>query len=232
VGQSLPITYQFDNANRLTQVAQGSATLGFGYDAANRRTSVTLPNGIVGTLGFDNVDSLTSISYDGTAHVADATYVYDAAGRKTSASGTLVRPIADAVLSAATYDAGNRLSGVGSGALAYDGNGNLTSSSGTAASAFTWNARNQLVATSNGSTFSYDALGRMVARTTGGVTNNYTYDGWSQILANGMSTLPAPGLDEVYAQITAGSAVSYLKDGSGSVAALTNAAQTTVTGYS
>jgi RHS repeat-associated protein len=232
VGQSQPTIYHFDNANRLTQVAQGSTTLGFGYDAANRRTTVTLPNGIVGAFGFDNANELTSISYDGTAHVADATYGYDAAGRRTSASGTLVRPMVDAVLSAATYDAGNRLSGVGSGTMAYDGNGNLTSSSGTAANAFTWNARNQLVATSNGSTFTYDALGRMVARTTGGVTNNYTYDGWSQILANGMSTLRGPGLDEAYAQITAGTAVSYLKDASGSVAVLTNAAQSTVTGYS
>ncbi len=67
-----------------------------------------------------------------------------------------------------------------------------------------------------------------VARTTGGVTNNYTYDGSSQILANGMSTLRAPGLDEAYAQITAGTAVSYLRDANGSVAALTNAAQATV----
>jgi len=64
------------------------------------------------------------------------------------------------------------------------------------------------------------------------VTSNYTYDGLSQLLASGMTTLRGAGLDEVYAQIASGTAVSYLQDGNGNVAALTSAAQATVTGYS
>jgi hypothetical protein len=42
------VNYTFDNANRLTQVAQGTVTLGFGYDTARRRTTVTFPNSIIG----------------------------------------------------------------------------------------------------------------------------------------------------------------------------------------
>jgi YD repeat-containing protein len=37
----------YDNGNRITQIAQGSATVSFAYDSGNRRTSLTLPNGIV-----------------------------------------------------------------------------------------------------------------------------------------------------------------------------------------
>jgi RHS repeat-associated protein len=231
VGQSNPITYQFDNANRLTRVAQGSFAVAFGYDAANRRTSVTLPNGIVGTFGFDNDNQLTSISYDGAAHVADASYAYDPAGRRTSATGSLVRPTVDAVLASATFDAGNHLSSIGSTNLSYDGNGNQISSPTGSAAGYTWNSRNQLIATSAGSTFRYDAIGRMVSRTTGGVTSSYTYDGLSQLVASGMTTLRGLGLDEVYGQISSGVTLGYLHDASGSVVALTDGGQSTPTTY-
>ncbi|HVB86246.1 MAG TPA: RHS repeat domain-containing protein [Candidatus Dormibacteraeota bacterium] len=33
-------------ANRLTQITQGTSTVSFAYDNANRRTSLTLPNGV------------------------------------------------------------------------------------------------------------------------------------------------------------------------------------------
>jgi YD repeat-containing protein len=39
------VNYTFDNANRLTQINQGSANVSFGYDS-DRRTSLTLPNGV------------------------------------------------------------------------------------------------------------------------------------------------------------------------------------------
>jgi YD repeat-containing protein len=37
----------YDDANRLTQITQGTSTVMIGYDAASRRTSRTLPDNIV-----------------------------------------------------------------------------------------------------------------------------------------------------------------------------------------
>jgi len=34
------------NADRLTQIAQGTSTVGFSYDNANRRSTLTLSNGV------------------------------------------------------------------------------------------------------------------------------------------------------------------------------------------
>jgi len=41
------VTYTYDIANRLGQIAQGTSTVGFTYDDANRRSTLTLPNNIV-----------------------------------------------------------------------------------------------------------------------------------------------------------------------------------------
>jgi len=38
------IVYTFDNANRLTNIQQGTSNIIIGYDDADRRTSVTYPN--------------------------------------------------------------------------------------------------------------------------------------------------------------------------------------------
>ena len=38
------VSYSYDNADRLTGIAQGSTSVALGYDDANRRTSLTLPN--------------------------------------------------------------------------------------------------------------------------------------------------------------------------------------------
>ncbi|HEY1525947.1 MAG TPA: hypothetical protein VGH51_06875 [Candidatus Angelobacter sp.] len=40
------VTYSYDNSNRLTQIAQGTSTVGFSYDTANRRLALTLINGV------------------------------------------------------------------------------------------------------------------------------------------------------------------------------------------
>src|ERR1700733_8892309 len=67
--------YQYDNANRLTQIAQGTAIVGFAYDAASRRTSVTTPT-------YDAANQLLALSYDQAgAHIGDLAYSYDQAGR-------------------------------------------------------------------------------------------------------------------------------------------------------
>jgi YD repeat-containing protein len=231
-GQPASVTYQYDIADRLIQVAQGVAVVGYAYDAANRRTGITLPNGIVGTFKYDNANQLTSISYDGSTHIADATYGYDANGRRTSAGGTLVRPILDSILTGAAYDAGNHLTAVNNGALTYDGNGNLTSMAGSGANTLTWNVRDQVVQTAQGTSLSYDALGRLISRTAGGASTNYLYDGSNQITVNGNLLLRGFGFDDLQAEVTSSGTNSVLVDGLGSIAQLSNGTQATNTWYS
>ena len=224
-GQSQPIVYSFDDSNRLTQVSQGGNVVGFGYDAADRRTSVTLPNGVAGIFGYDNDDQLTSITYDkGATHIADATYSYDAAGRRIGASGSLVRPLLDPVFASATHDPGNRLSTMDAASFTYDNSGNLTASSaGLPWSSLTWNARDQLTGTSRGSVFAYDALGRLTSRTAGSATTNYLYDRYNALTVNGDVMLRGLGTDELQAQSTSSGVVSHLTDAHGSSVMLTDA---------
>jgi YD repeat-containing protein len=46
--------YMYDSANRLQSIVQGSETVSLVYDAANRRKTLTLPNGVTVAYGFDN----------------------------------------------------------------------------------------------------------------------------------------------------------------------------------
>lgn len=72
-----------DNANRLTQIMQGTATVQFGYDAANRRTSLTLPNGVVTEDAYDAASQLVGLTYKkGATQLGNLTYEYDSAGRR------------------------------------------------------------------------------------------------------------------------------------------------------
>jgi len=57
------VTYAYDNVGRLTLIAQSSSATSFGYDIANRRTSLTLPNGVVVSYIYDNDSRLTGITY-------------------------------------------------------------------------------------------------------------------------------------------------------------------------
>ena len=57
------VTYTFDNADRLTGITQGSATVTITPDAAGRRGVVTLPNGGSMTYGYDAASRVSSIQY-------------------------------------------------------------------------------------------------------------------------------------------------------------------------
>jgi YD repeat-containing protein len=57
------VNYTDDDVNRLTQITPGAATVTIGYDNANRRTSVTLRNGVVVAYRYDAASRVTSITY-------------------------------------------------------------------------------------------------------------------------------------------------------------------------
>ena len=109
VGQP-PVNYTYDDANRLTLITQGTSNVTFGYDAASRRTSLTLPNGVSATYGYDSTSHLTSVSYQaGTNLLGNLAYVYDQAGRVVQRGGSYARTGLPSAIASATYNAANRL---------------------------------------------------------------------------------------------------------------------------
>ena len=63
-----------------------------GYDNANRRASLTLPNGVVVAYGYVAASRVTSITYtQGQTTIGNLTYTYDANGRRTSMGGSLAK---------------------------------------------------------------------------------------------------------------------------------------------
>ncbi|MGO9265480.1 MAG: hypothetical protein ACLQBA_11475 [Candidatus Binataceae bacterium] len=56
-------SYSWDVANRLLNITQGVNAVDFSYDASNRRTCLTLPNGVIATYGYDADSRLTSLTY-------------------------------------------------------------------------------------------------------------------------------------------------------------------------
>jgi len=167
-----------------------------------------LPNGIVGTYGFDSADQLTSLAYaKGSTQLGDLAYTYDAAGQRITQSGSLARLL---------------MPSNPAGSLA-----------AWASASYTWNARNQLVSTSWGnSTFAYDALGRRKSRTVNGTTTNYLYDGVNPVTVNSSLMLTGLSVDDYFARVSSGTVTSFLTDALGSTLALTDASASTTASYS
>jgi RHS repeat-associated protein len=233
-GQS-QVTYTWDNADRLTQVAQGSAIVGFTYDNANRRATLTLPNGIIATYTYDVASQLTQLSYDnGTTNVGTLTYNYDNAGRITSRAGTLFQSVLPAAVASTGYNAGNQLTQWGSASPTYDLNGNLTSD-GT--NSYTWDARNRLTALTGIASFVYDGSGRRQSLTKSGVTLTSVYDGYDpvqeqsggSVLANLLTGLR---IDERFTRTESSTTSTFLIDALGSTVALTDSSAAVQTSYS
>jgi YD repeat-containing protein len=58
------VTYGYDAANRLTSITKGTDVITLGYDNANRRTSMAMADGISVAYGYDNANRLTSVTCD------------------------------------------------------------------------------------------------------------------------------------------------------------------------
>ncbi len=226
----------YDNVNRLTSITQGSSNVSIAYDTANRRTTLTLPNGIKLSYGYDNANELTGLTYKlGSTTVGNLTYGYDKDGRIMTRGGAFDATNLPATLANTVYDADNRLTTWGSQTLSYDADGNLT---GDGTNTYTWNTRNQLTAISGGSTasFVYDALGRRESKTISSTSTNYLYDGLNlEQELNGttptVNYLTGAGIDEVFSRTDSSGSYSYLSDNLGSTLALTTSAGAIQTSY-
>jgi RHS repeat-associated protein len=237
VGGQPQVAYGYDNADRLTSITQGAQAVGFGYDNIDRQTSQTLPGGITTDYAYDNASQLTEITHKaGASTLGNLSYTYDLGGRRNSVNGSFARTALPAALSSATYDAGNRLKTWGSTALTYDNAGNLTAD-GT--QNYTWNSRGELASISGASTasFAYDAFGRRSKATIAGVATDYHYDG-ADVVQELSGTTPKAnllgglGMDQRFTRTDSTGTKSYLTDALGSTVALadqTGALQTQYT---
>ena len=229
------VSYEADDAHRLTSITKGTASVALAYDDASRRASLTYPNGVVASYTHDNANRLTGISYAlGSTMLGDVTYTHDAAGTPVTVGGSWARTGLPPALTSASYDAANRIATWGGVSSTYDLNGNLTSDG---SNSYSWNARNQLTGISGGSTagFAYDALARRRSRTVSGTTN-FLYDGLSlvQELSGGSPTanlLGGPGIDETLTRTDTGGTSTLLADALGSTSTLTSASGTVQTTY-
>jgi RHS repeat-associated protein len=201
-----------------------------GYDNANRRTSLTLPNGVVVAYGYDAASRVTSITYtQGQTTIGNLTYTYDANGRRNSMGGSLAKVNLPAAIASATYNANNQLSNWNGTTLSYDLNGNMTYDGATT---YTWDARNHLGAFGSTS-FSYDTLGRRTRNASG---TAFLYDGVNPAQELSGSTVTANlltglGVDEIFTRTDSAGTRNFLTDALGSTLALTDSAGTVQTQY-
>ena len=217
--------------------------MSFAYDIAGRRTSLTLPNGIVVEYVYDNASRVTEIRYkQGVTVIGNLTYEYDKNGSRTKIRGSFARTGIPQTISSTGYNAANQQTTFGDKTLTYDNNGNLTSIvDGSGTTLYTWNARNQLTAISGpgvNASFVYDGLGRRENKTINGSLTEFLYDGVNPVQETSGATVLANilgglGIDEFFSRsdVPADSTSHFLPDGLRSAVALTDPAGAVQTEY-
>jgi RHS repeat-associated protein len=190
------VEYAYDVLDRLAQVTTASGSVGYGYDALSRLTAVigqggttnyaydltgnltgvAMPNGVVGTLAYDQNNQLTTLGYSrGAESLSSFGYTYTPAGRRAT--------IAEASATTSfTYDnVGQLTSEVRAGSTPFsrqyqfDAAGNRTRSvvNGVATN-YSYDVNDQLLSAGTVS-FEYDARGNPIRRNDAGLLTTYTW---------------------------------------------------------
>ena len=244
-GNQAPFTFGYDSLGRPASLARPNGVAdAFGYDASGdltsrdeslagatisrfdysldpttgQRTSMTDNTGTTNYTYYAN-GWLQSATHPAASGIPNESYSYDAVGNRSSGG------------SQSSFDAADRLQSDGSFNYVFDAEGNLTSKSpkaGGPATSFTWNTDHQLLGISypdgTTSSYRYDSFGRRIAAVDKGEEARFVYDGLSAKAdynsQNQLQTSYVPGLE---ALTSSGQPSYYLKDGLGSVRALTDA---------
>lgn len=162
------IYYGYDPANRLTSIKdQATKTTTYGYDNADHRTSATLPGGTTETITLDKSARQTGITVKNPAGTA----VFSTSYRYTRPDGTDTGQIQsrnDASGTADnTYDGLGRLTKAGARTYSYDNAGNVTAGDGHT---YTVNNANQMTKIDS-TTVGYDGAGNLTTTNPGGQAN-------------------------------------------------------------
>ncbi|GGO81389.1 RHS repeat-associated core domain-containing protein [Nonomuraea cavernae] len=179
------LTYGYDAANRLTSMnaavgATATDSQAFTYDAMDRLETHTLKRNTGAqlakvTYGWDKDDNLTTKTTAGTAGAGTNTYAYDHAGRLTSWTAP-----------------GGTVT-----AYEWDASGNRTKAD---AKTYTYDERNRLTS-GDGSTYSYTARGTLASETKNGTTTALTFDAFDRLIADGDSLYSYDALDRLTSRI-------------------------------
>jgi RHS repeat-associated protein len=242
------VFYKYDNANRLTNVVQGTFTTSLFYDDDGRRTKMILPNGINVLYSYDTASRLTNITYQAAA-TNKIDYSYDDTGNRVAQASLLANYLLPGAVTNSTYNQANQQLTFGSYTILYDADGNVTNIvSGSTTNKLLWSARNQLTNMLGAvtATFAYDGLGRRITRTVTGNTEKYLYDGLDVIMQfDGSANIRGRyfrglAIDEPWQRvdITPGSGQkttetnrNYLADALGSIVALADSNKVIQTEY-
>ena len=220
----------------MLSVTQGSSKVTLAYDKANRRTALTLANGVTTSYSYDHSSELTGLTYTlGSTTLGNLSYTYDADGRRNSIGGSYARTGLPAAVSSASYNQDNQLTQWGSTTLTYDLNGNMTND-GT--NTYTWNARNQLASINSGTTasFLYDAFNRRQTKTIFGNSTSFLYDRINPVQELSGATVTANlvtglAVDEIFSRTDSAGARYFVSDALRSTLALTDSTGTAETQY-
>ncbi len=230
------VSYVFDAADKLTSVSQNGLTTTKAFtDPAGRLKTLTLPNHLAVSYGYDKDSHVTLLTY---GSLGTLSYGYDADGRRTILGGSLAATSIPAPQTF-SYNADNSLKTVGSSAVSNDNDGNLTCIAGNICPEFSYDERGHLqqwVTNPYAIDYSYDAFGRRYDRNVGGLVSVcYQYDGLNPVATTfdcdsslGVTSyLNGVGLDELF-MVNNGTNQSFLRDGLNSTIALTDASGTIV----
>lgn len=212
------VSYTYNNdvlpTNITLSAASGSSSVNYTYDNDNiMKTAGSLAISLDGTTGIPTKTTLNKIqtisSFDSsygepvsmlakyvnggtTINLFSQSYVRDALGRVTTKTETVGTTTNQFVY---TYDTAGRLTNVTKNAAAYSNytfsdNNNVTSGAvgGTAFTA-TYDAQDRIL-TYNTNTYTHTLNGEMKSKTVGGVTTNFTYNGFGMLKTAKVGTGP------------------------------------------
>ncbi len=231
-------TYTYDQAGRLSALVttnpDGSTLSSYAYqfDFADRRTQMTTADG-VWNYTYDLSGQLTRAVFsptNGAVPARDIIYTYDETGNR-------IRKTVDGVASDYTRNAMNQYTGDSSFTYSYDADGNLTGkTNGTETWTWTYNDDNRLISSTGPDgtkTYTYNGLGYLSTVVQNGVERHYMIDpfGLGNIMAEYNSAGDAVNRYTYGHGLVAANSDFYTFDGNGNTSELTDTTGQTVNKY-
>ncbi|QDY07874.1 hypothetical protein FJK98_12430 [Micromonospora sp. HM134] len=211
------LTLGWNDLDQVVSVAGPTGTVGYSYDAAGRRSAMTVPGQPAVSYSYDPTGLIEQITQGGTT----ATWQRDAAGRTTRVdqAGVTTRYAYDAAsqLTRLSYETTGGVP-IGDLRYGYDGTGRVASLTGSLA---------QVTVPATGPTASYDAANRLTSR--GGQT--FGYDDEGNLTGDGVRGYTWNARGELTGVTGPGLTTAYGYDAAGRLASRTAAGATTTFGY-
>jgi RHS repeat-associated protein len=246
-GRGQTVTRAYDSRGNLASQTDGRGTTTYAYDALDRITALTDPQGVAQSFHYNPEGALTEAdlgngavttnaynsdgrltqtrSQAGQTTLQSLDYGYDAAGRLTSQTDQSGQQTTYA------YDALGRLTqfnppGSPPTSYGYDAAGNRTQAGNTT---YTYNALNQLTHSSAGTDYTYDGAGRLTRTTNGNLQTSYSWDPLNELTqVQGSLGATLPGIDPL--NVVTGT-ISYTYDALGRRSERTDSAGTETAHY-